>query len=241
MSSLVDLTRSPSRKGRKLNLKARAERQEQTRLRIVRAAVELHEELGPLATSITSIANRAGVERLTVYRHFPDEAALFAACTQFHFEAWPPPDLRGWRGIRDPRARLHPALEELYGYWRRIEGMAAAILGDYEKAPTRVGEGLVYFMAAAVAALGSGWGLSGGRRQRLNAALAVAVDFRTWRTLARADLDDVAAVNVIVPAIIAAAVRQTVAVGGPDLTTAGAALGPPEFARRRLTTGLRAD
>ena len=106
---------------RKYEQKRRAEQQEETRRRIVEAVVALHREIGPARTTIKAIAERAGVERLTVYRHFADEGALFAACDA-HFRAeTPPPDPAAWAEITDPAERLRAALLALYGYYRRGE------------------------------------------------------------------------------------------------------------------------
>src|SRR6187401_3150494 len=108
---------------RTYRMRQRAEREAQTRRRITESAVALHEEVGPARTSISAIAERAGVRRSTVYRHFPDEAALFAACSSHWRAANPPPELAAWRAIADPDERLRVALRELYGHYRRTEAM----------------------------------------------------------------------------------------------------------------------
>jgi AcrR family transcriptional regulator len=105
--------------------KKRANQQAETRLRIVEATVELHEAIGGEATTITAIAERAGVGRLTVYRHFPDERALLTACTGHYLTLNPPPDPTSWAGISDPAHRLRAALSELYAYYRRTQGVMA--------------------------------------------------------------------------------------------------------------------
>ena len=105
---MSELQCSPS--GRKLHLQARAIRQAETRQRITAAAVELHQQVGPLHTTITAIAERAGVERLTVYRHFPDEASLHEACQQHFFAAHAPPNLMLWSEISTFRKRLRVGL-----------------------------------------------------------------------------------------------------------------------------------
>jgi AcrR family transcriptional regulator len=182
--------RIASGRPRKLRLRARAERQQETRRRIVSAAVALHEELGPLATTISAIAKRAGVERLTVYRHFPDEQSLFRSCTEHYFAAHPPPQPQKWLDIRDPEERLERGLAELYAYWSENRRMVAGVLRDYQVAGERIGSGTVDFIAAVTEALLKGWGLRGRRRARLRAAIAVAVHFRTWETLADQGLSD---------------------------------------------------
>jgi len=178
-------TRSSSRAGRKLKLKARAERQEQTRRRIIQAAVELHEQVGPLATTITAIAERAGVERLTVYRHFPSEESLLTACTSHFFSQNPPPDPAEWAAIEDPSARLRRGLDELYAFWARTEPMMSSVLRDHEVDADRAGGGAVALMAQATNVLAQGWTVSGRKRSRLNAAIGHAAHFYTWRSLVR--------------------------------------------------------
>src|SRR6185437_2775166 len=101
----------------------RAQLEEQTRRRITESTVALHEEVGPAQTSISAIADRAGVRRSTVYRHFPDEASLFAACSSHWRAANPVPEPAGWAAVADPEARLRRALEELYAHYRRTERM----------------------------------------------------------------------------------------------------------------------
>src|SRR3954451_5643804 len=102
---------------RKYELKKRAERQAETRRRIVEATVQLHQEVGPSKTTISEVAERAGVQRLTVYKHFPDERSLLGACSAHWREHNPPPDPTGWAGIDDPDERLRGALTGLYGFY----------------------------------------------------------------------------------------------------------------------------
>lgn len=104
-------------------MKKRAESQEETRLKIVEAAMKLHEQLGPRNTTITAIADQAGVQRLTVYRHFPTESDVFNACTSHWSALNPSPDPARWDAIADPMMRTVVALSELYGYFSRTKGM----------------------------------------------------------------------------------------------------------------------
>ena len=180
---MSELQRSPS--GRKLNLRARALRQSQTRQRITQAAVELHQERGPLRTTITEIALRAGVERLTVYRHFPDEATLHQACQQHFFALHPLPNLALWREVSSFPNRLEVGLSELYEYWEQTHEMFTSVLRDYEVDPERSGAGVVKFMSLACEALLDGEEVSGHRGQMLSAAVGHAVHFYTWRSLVR--------------------------------------------------------
>jgi AcrR family transcriptional regulator len=113
----------------------RAENKADTRRRIVESAVALHFERGPGQTSMNAIAERAGVNRVTVYRHFPDARTLLEACSAHARRLNPPPDLATWRRIEDPRERIDVALPQLYDYFRRTEAGWANVLRDAELAP----------------------------------------------------------------------------------------------------------
>ena len=106
----------------KYKLKRRAERQEETRLRIARAAAELHETVGPSKTTISALAEEAGVSRPTIYSHFPNELSLFKACSSLDLSENPPPDPDPWAKIADPEERLRSALTEVYAYYLRRSG-----------------------------------------------------------------------------------------------------------------------
>lgn len=206
LSRVGDHGRSVSRKPRKLQLRARADRQLETRRRIVAAAVALHQELGPLATTITGIAGRAGVERLTVYRHFPDERSLLRACTEHYFGLHPAPNPERWREVRDPQERLSVALRELYAYWDQTAPMFSSVLRDHEVDPDRAGAGVSSFMERARDALVDGWPARGGQRRLLRAAVGHAVHFYTWRSLFRDQgLSSAQAVRAMVAFVIASA------------------------------------
>ena len=117
---------------RPYRMQRRAESQEQTRQRIAESAVALHGTLGPSRTSISAVAAHAGVRRSTLYRHFPDEAALFDACTAHWTAANPPPDLGDWPAIESPDERLRVALDELYAFYGRTETMLDNLFRDEE-------------------------------------------------------------------------------------------------------------
>ena len=172
---------------RRYVLKQRATRQAETRQRIVDAVAALHREVGPARTTISGIAERAGVERLTVYRHFADEAELFRACSA-HFRATVPPPTRDvWASIADPAVRLRAALLAFYGYYRRGEPMIANIRRDAPHVPALaavVAPGRSA-MRAVVRDLTAGWRARGRGRKRLDAAVAHALEFETWRSLVR--------------------------------------------------------
>lgn len=187
----MSVTRNPSRP---YTQSRRADRYAETRQRIVEAAVELHLERGPSRTSIGAIAERAGVSRITVYRHFPDARTLLEACARHSREANPPPDLDAWRRLADPVERLELALTELYGHFRRTEAGWSNILRDAELVPIvreLAEERRLAYLRQARDVLLAGWGARGGKRVVLAATLGLAVDFRTWQNLARRqELDD---------------------------------------------------
>jgi AcrR family transcriptional regulator len=175
-------------KRRKYEMKQRAQRQRETRLRIVEATVELHRTRGPANTTISEIAQRAGVNRLTVYNHFPDITDLLRACSKSWTERHPAPDPALWAEIRDPRERLRTALGELYGFYARTEPMRANVLRDAQTMPELAAllEGsVVPYLEAVRDLLAEGWEVGDGRRERLLAVLKLAIDFHTWRSLER--------------------------------------------------------
>jgi AcrR family transcriptional regulator len=162
--------------------KRRAELEEATRLRITESAMELHGTVGPSQTSISAVAERAGVRRSTVYRHFPDETALFTACSTHWAQLNPPPDIGAWAAIEDSEKRLRTALGELYSFYERTEQMMDNLIRDEELVPTvkqMFGAYRGYLEAAREV-------LMDGRKAR-NRAAAVghAVAYPTWRSLVR--------------------------------------------------------
>ena len=170
---------------RKYEMKRRAERQEETRRRITEAAVGLHQDVGPANATISAIAERAGVQRLTVYRHFPDERTLLSACSSHYRAANPAPDPDAWARIPDPEERLRGALAQTYAYHRRTEPMMSKVLRDARvHAPTSEASGPYrQHWDRARYALVAGWGAEDWRLKRLLAALGHALDLWTWRSL----------------------------------------------------------
>jgi len=184
----------------KYELKRRAERQEETRRRIVEATVELHSTIGVMQTTISEIAERAGVQRRTVYNHFPDERALFSACMGHHWAANPWPDPAPWEEIADPEARLRRALGEVYAYYGRHERLLANFAADAHVKPTvrEVAEPYYRHWERMRDVLAAAWEGRDGQRRVLNAALDLALDFQSWRTMARRqDLTDEQAVELM--------------------------------------------
>jgi AcrR family transcriptional regulator len=173
----------------KYNLKARAERYQQTRQRIVEATVDLHRAHGPVRTTITDIAKKAGVKRQTVYNHFPDELSLFKACSAHNRSLNPPPDPAPWKLIPDPEERLRSALAEVYDYYRRNEQMLANVTRDAQANPNtrKVLEPRVKHQERMRNVLAAGWEQGDKRRGKrlLYGALWMALEFQTWHTLAR--------------------------------------------------------
>ena len=195
---------------RPYRMKRRAEAEQRTRLRITESTVELHGTLGPARTSISAVAARAGVRRSTVYRHFPDEASLFSACTSYWTAANPVPDVDRWVAIGDPAVRLTAALRQLYAHYRRTDRMMNNILRDEATMPIvkRMLGGYRDYLNATRDALMSGRGARGGARQRMFAAIGLALTFGTWRSLARDQaLTDSQAADLMCRLVAAAAGR----------------------------------
>jgi AcrR family transcriptional regulator len=170
---------------RRYELKQRAAEMAETRRRITEAAVELHGTVGPARTTLSAIAKRAGVQRHTVYRHFPSDADLYGACSAHYLAANPFPDPEPWRAIPDPRERLAQGLNELYAYYARNEPMFTNILRDLDLVaalqPTIVP--LRDFLAEAARILAAGWPTRGRRRHVLAATIRHTLDFHTWLSL----------------------------------------------------------
>ncbi|MFN8163713.1 MAG: helix-turn-helix domain-containing protein [Solirubrobacterales bacterium] len=178
------LSKSPKRPYRK---RRRAELEEETRRRITEAAVDLHGSIGPARTTISAVAERAGVQRATVYRYFPDEEALFGACSAHWLSEHPLPDLARWATIEGPGERLHAALSELYAWFDRGEEMVEKTIRDATLVPAMAPpmEAMGAWFAAATAAIVHGRPERGARRRQVKAVIGHAVSFATWRSLVR--------------------------------------------------------
>lgn len=174
-------TKDAEKPKRRYRKRQRAAQEDETRRRITEATVELHGSVGPARTTVSAVAERAGVQRATVYRHFPDEEALFAACSSHWIGSHPLPDLAGWAAIADPKERLRIALEELYAWFDRGEYMLEKTTRDAATVPAlqpAMAASAQWFEAAADV-------LMQGRRRRLRAAIGHALSFATWRSLVR--------------------------------------------------------
>ena len=165
---------------RPYRMKRRAELEELTRRRITESAVALHQELGPAQTSISAIADRAGVRRSTVYRHFPDEDTLFDACSSHWRALNPPPDLSQWSA-----ATTETALRELYVFYGRTHRMYESLFRDETLVATvaRRLRDFYGYLDAARDALMAGRGLRGSAARRTRAAIGHALAFTTWQSL----------------------------------------------------------
>jgi AcrR family transcriptional regulator len=195
-----------SEQKRKYEKKRRAEAEAQTRLRITESAVELHGTLGPARTSMSAVAEHAGVRRSTLYRYFPDERALFGACSAHWAEANPPPDIGAWAKVENPAERLDTALAELYAFYGRNEEMLDKLLRDAPTVPVvdELMGGFRAFIDEAAKILMQGRGLRGNAAKRTRAAIGHALAFRTWQDLVRAQgLDDEAAVELMSGLVVA--------------------------------------
>jgi AcrR family transcriptional regulator len=172
---------------RRYRKRRRAQQEDETRRRITEAAVELHGTVGPARTTVSAIAERAGVQRATVYRHFPDEVALFGACSAHWMASNPLPDLAEWAAIADPGERLRVGLGELYAWFERGEYMLEKTTRDAPVVPAMQGPiaASARWSEAAIETLIAGRPERGRSRRRLRAALGHAVAFSTWRSLAR--------------------------------------------------------
>jgi AcrR family transcriptional regulator len=184
---------------RKYELKDRARRQAETRARIVHALIEQHETVGAARTTVTEVARLAGVNRMTVYKHFATEAEMVEACTSHWIELHPPPDVEAWAAVADPGERLADALAELYAYYAETQAMWTTSYRDaglVESLGAIMEQTWFALLDRAVDVLAAGRGARGRRRDRLRGALRLAIDFPTWRTLTASGLERSDAVRV---------------------------------------------
>lgn len=203
---------------RKYQLKRRAARQEETRRRIVEATIALHQTVGGAGATISAIAARAGVERPTVYRHFPDERALLSACTGHYLAINPPPEPATWQEIGDGEERLRVALAAVYAFHRRTEPMMAHAVRDVETMPVLRAVLAPYFAywEAVRETLVTGGPCAGEGGRQVRAAIGHALDFQTWRSLAREQgLDDGEVVDLMVGLVSVAAMTAEGARAAP--------------------------
>ncbi|HYH58689.1 MAG TPA: helix-turn-helix domain-containing protein [Thermoleophilaceae bacterium] len=193
---------------REYKKRARAHQEEETRRRITEAAMTLHGSVGPARTTISAVAERAGVQRATVYRHFPDEAALFGACSSHWAALHPAPDPARWRQIADPGERLRAALGDVYAWYGSDEQMFVNVFRDAELVPGMQVpvEAQIRRFQEFVSELARGRRERGRARKRVVAAIAHALSFQTWQALTRqGGLADDEAVAIAAGMVAAAA------------------------------------
>lgn len=187
------------KKRRPYRMNERAKSQEETRQRIIEATMHLHEALGPRATTISAIAEEAGVQRLTVYRHFPDETAVFQACTAHWLSLNPPPDPQGWDAIDDPLDRLKAALTAFYGYYAGTRRMWSASFRDVADVPAL--QGPMKQFAGYVVEIGDGLAahFRAGKQpaRRIAATIQHALIFPTWADLDTRGVSDADKVTLV--------------------------------------------
>ncbi len=177
---------------RKYNKTLRAEQQDETRERIVEATVQLHEELGPAKTSIKAIAEKAGVQRLTVYRHFPDDASLFEACTSHYLGLHPPPNMADWAELQQASERSQTALLAFYRYYRQTEKMWTAAYRDLDQLKALqkpMGQFQAYLDMVSDDLL-KAWQQSHSIKKQLQLTLRHCLQFSTWQSLQKTNVKD---------------------------------------------------
>jgi AcrR family transcriptional regulator len=174
---------TPYSGARGYRMRKRAEDIAATRQRIVEAAVRLHGTIGPAATTISALADEAGVTRLTVYRHFPDDLALFTACSAHWAAGQVLPDPQAWNLASDPAQRLRAGLSDLYRFYRAAEPMLTNVRRDRAAVPSELRERTAATDALYRDVLLQAFAARGSRRRRLRAVLGHAVSFWTWRSL----------------------------------------------------------
>jgi AcrR family transcriptional regulator len=180
----MEMKSTPKRRYRK---RRRAAQEDETRQRITEATVDLHGSVGPARTTVSAVAERAGVQRATVYRHFPDDQALFDACSSHWIAAHPLPELEAWSAVEDPDERLRAALGELYAWFERGERMLEKTTRDAATVPALQPSMAAFatWFEAATETLLKGRPERGAKRRRVRAAIGHALGFATWRSLVR--------------------------------------------------------
>lgn len=196
---------------RRYRKRRRAEQEAETRRRITEAAVTLHGTLGPAKTTVSGIAREAGVQRATVYRHFPDEEAIYEACTSHYNALHPPPDLERWAGLADPEERLRVALREVYAFYAETAPMLESTGRDVDRVPAvrKAADAMGAYLEEARSVLLRGRRERDLAQARVSAALGHALAFPTWRSLVREQgLGDAEAVALMVSLVASAGARR---------------------------------
>lgn len=173
---------------------------EQTRERIVAATFDLHATIGPSRTTIRAIADRAGLQRHTIYAHFPELDSLYEACTAHGIRSTGMPEPDGWQAIESPSDRLRHGLTEMIPWYRANEQMLGNVLFDIDPSvpPPTTRDPWEVRMVALSEALMEGWPIEPDHRPTLEAVVGHALAFTTWRSLAAGGLSDDQIVTVLV-------------------------------------------
>lgn len=185
---------------RKYELQRRAERQARTRQRIVEAAITLHRTKGPARTTVSDVARLAGVQRHTLYQHFPDEMSLGLACSGRYMDEHPLPDPMPWTAITNPEKRRRVGLTALYTWFQANEEMVSAVLRDAEVHPA-TGELFQLHAGETLARIRETLSVGLSRHRRTQAMLDLALDFFAWRRLARSGLSPAQAAEAMLSAL----------------------------------------
>jgi AcrR family transcriptional regulator len=209
---------------RKYELKRRLERQQETRQRIIEAVMALHQEVGPARTTVSGVAERAGVERLTVYRHFSDELSLFQACSSHFTSIHPLPETEPLLAIADPELRLRSGIAAFFSYYGETEAMTEKVQRDAASIPAlaQVMEGWYAVAEVTRNVLVEPWGLTGKQRRLMEAWIGHALEFSTWQSLVRRQglSNDEAIGRLVAAAVqIAAEPEENVATRGAESVT----------------------
>ncbi|MFJ3838991.1 TetR/AcrR family transcriptional regulator [Streptomyces sp. NPDC090054] len=216
--------RSPKPRG--YEMRKRAEDVSRTRQRIVEAAVDLHGTAGPASTTIAAIAERSGVTRLTVYRHFPDETALFEACSGHWLSRQKLPRPEEWGAIENPVERMTAGLADLYRFYRAGEQMLALVIRDEHAVPKPIREARAEMTRQCIEVLADAWPEADDPVRR--AVIGHAAAFSSWRSLCRDQgLTDRETVEVMV-ALVDAVGKRRVSTSPPGSTSCRR---PPERGR----------
>lgn len=198
---------SESNEKRRYRKGRRAEQEAETRRRITEAAVQLHGTVGPAKTTVSGIARKAGVQRATVYRHFPDEEAIYEACTSHYNALHPPPDLERWARLADPEERLRIALREVYALYADTQQMLESTSRDIDRVPAvrKAAAAMGGYLEEARSVLRRGRRDRGRAQVRVSAAIGHALAFSTWRSLVREQgLENEDVVELMVSLVVSA-------------------------------------
>lgn len=179
---------------RKYTQRKRARQQEETRERILEATIALHERLGAARTTISAVAREAGVQRLTVYRHFPDDASLLRACTSSWLDDHPLPDRGAWAAADDP---VRKAFSVFFHYYRSTERMWASSYRDVDAVEALQGpmEQVEAYLDTVATDLANT--IDHGKRSDVLTVIRHGLRFTTWQSLTSSGASDAGAAGLL--------------------------------------------